>query len=235
MAEFLRVNGSHSPLLSLPLCTLLPVLRLFLIRHLEAYTTATLGFYLNTLAALKWLEGILTTTGSRLRSPSSSNTTTLKPEGWTCWTLGVHKPPTHIQGNPLTPPDHLSIMLVPAYKPHWSTNRGCSLSTSTLGTLSEASRRDHINIQEYAKTVTSNTAQCTEDVTVGKNFTTCGNQKTWKTIEVCSLLTHHCSQHSVLTHLDSKDNHARLLYIDFIYFFSFGRGIRKELNGKPRY
>lgn len=121
MTEFLRVNGSHSPLLSLPLCTLLPVLRLFLIRHLEAYTTATLGFYLNTLAALKWLEGILTTTGSRLRSPSSSNTTTLKPEGWTCWTLGVHKPPTHIQGNPLTPPDHLSIMLVPAYKPHWST------------------------------------------------------------------------------------------------------------------
>lgn len=115
------------------------------------------------------------------------------------------------------------------------TNRGCSLSTSTLGTLSEASRRDHINIQEYAKTVTSNTAQCTEDVTVGKNFTTCGNQKTWKTTEVCSLLTHHCSQHSVLTHLDSKDNHARLLYIDFIYFFSFGRGIRKELNGKPRY
>lgn len=64
------------------------------------------------------------------------------------------------------------------------TNRGCSLSTSTLGTLSEASRRDHINIQEYAKTVTSNTAQCTEDVTVGKNFTTCGNQKTWKTTEV---------------------------------------------------
>lgn len=115
------------------------------------------------------------------------------------------------------------------------TNRGCSLSTSTLGTLSEASRRDHINIQEYAKTVTSNTAQCTEDVTVGKNFTTCGNQKTWKTTEVCSLLTHHCSQHSVLTHLDSKDNHARLLYIDFIYFFSFGRGIRKELNGEPRY
>lgn len=53
MAEFLSVNASHSPLLSLPLFTLLPVLRLFLIRHLEDYTTATVGFYLNTVAALK--------------------------------------------------------------------------------------------------------------------------------------------------------------------------------------
>lgn len=109
------------------------------------------------------------------------------------------------------------------------TNRGCSLSTSTLGTLSEAPRRDHINIQECEG---SNQWHCTEDVTAGKNFTTCGNQKTWKTTEVWSLLTHHCSQHSIITHLDRKrkDNHAKLLYIDFIYFFLLWAGAQKRIK-----
>ena len=41
-----------------------------------------------------------------------------------------------------------------------------------------ASHRDQIDTEENDEAVTSYIAKCTEDVTVIKTFTACGNQKT---------------------------------------------------------
>ena len=52
-----------------------------------------------------------------------------------------------------------------------------------------ASQGDQIDFEENPEVVSSFIAKCTEDVTVIKSFTACGNRKLWITTEVCSLLT----------------------------------------------
>ena len=103
--------------------------------------------------------------------------------------------------------DHLSVMLVPDYKPllkrsrpvkkqirTWPEGAESALQASFMHTDWEvfktaASQGDQIDIEEYAEVVTSYIAKCTDDVTVIKTFTARGNRKPWRTTEVRSLLT----------------------------------------------
>ncbi|XP_055487592.1 uncharacterized protein LOC129694857 [Leucoraja erinacea] len=102
--------------------------------------------------------------------------------------------------------DHISVFLTPAYRPllkqvraerkHtrvWpegaaSALQDCFLHTDWYVFRTAASYDDLFNIEEYAETVTSYIAKCTEDVTIMKTFTARGNEKPWMTAEVRSLL-----------------------------------------------
>lgn len=46
----------------------------------------------------------------------------------------------------------------------------------------------HINLEEYAASVTGYISKCIDDVTVSKSITTRANQKPWLTTEVRALL-----------------------------------------------
>ena len=52
-----------------------------------------------------------------------------------------------------------------------------TVSCPLTGRKTAASQGDQIDIEEYAEVVTSYIAKCTEDVTVIKTFTACGNRK----------------------------------------------------------
>ena len=102
---------------------------------------------------------------------------------------------------------HLSVMLVPAYKPllkrsrprkkqtwTWPEGAESALQDWFMHTywevfMTAASQGDQIEIEGYAKLVTSYITKCTEDVTVIKTFTALGNCKPWMTIEVVLLQT----------------------------------------------
>ncbi len=102
--------------------------------------------------------------------------------------------------------DHISVMLIPAYKPLlklakpvqkqitvWPDNatsalQDCFQDTDWNMFKEAATYHDHTDLQEYTETVTAYIKKCIDDVTVTKNITTRANQKPWMTAEVCGLL-----------------------------------------------
>ena len=103
--------------------------------------------------------------------------------------------------------DHLSVMLIPAYKPLlirqkptmrqvrvWSDGsmealKDCFECTEWDMFKAAATDNDHhINIDEYAMSVSAYINKCTEDVSVSKTIITRANQKPWMTGEVRKML-----------------------------------------------
>lgn len=98
--------------------------------------------------------------------------------------------------------DHLSVMLIPAYKPLlirekptvrqvrvWPEGamealQDCFECTEWDMFKKAATFSDHINMDEYAMTVSAYINKCMEDVSVTKTITTRANQKPWMTNEV---------------------------------------------------
>ncbi len=102
--------------------------------------------------------------------------------------------------------DHISVMLIPAYR-HFSSlpNRfknssqfGQMMLPSTLQDCFQctdwnmfkeaATYNNHTDLHEYTETVTAYIKKCIDDVTVTKTITTRANQKPWMTAEVRGLL-----------------------------------------------
>ncbi|KAI5621007.1 hypothetical protein C0J50_19433 [Silurus asotus] len=102
--------------------------------------------------------------------------------------------------------DHISVMLIPAYRPLSRCSRPAQKQVRTwpAGSMSalqdcfectdwdmfrEASTiGDFINLEEYTSTVTSYIGKCIDDVTISKTITTCSNQKPWMTAKVRAVL-----------------------------------------------
>ncbi len=102
--------------------------------------------------------------------------------------------------------DHISVMLIPAYRPLlkltkpvqklitiWpenatSTLQDCFQCTDWNMFKEAATYNNHTDLQEYTETVTAYIKKCMDDVTVTKTITTRANQKPWMTAEVCGLL-----------------------------------------------
>ncbi len=102
--------------------------------------------------------------------------------------------------------DHISVMLIPAYRPllklakpvqktHHNLARWCYLDTTGLLQCTDwnmfkeaATYNNHTDLQEYTETVTAYIKKCIDDVTVTKIITTIANQKPWMTAEVRGLL-----------------------------------------------
>ncbi len=102
--------------------------------------------------------------------------------------------------------DHISVMLIPAYRPLlkrakpvqklitiWpenatSTLQDCFQCTDWNMFKEAATYNNHTDLQEYTETVTANIKKCMDDVTVTKTITTRANQNPWMTAEVRGLL-----------------------------------------------
>ena len=102
--------------------------------------------------------------------------------------------------------DHLSVMLMPAYRPlltrskpsvkqirTWpegatSALQDCFDCTDWTVFKEAATSNQHVNLTEYTESVTGYISKCMEDVTVMKHITTRANDKPWFTREVCELL-----------------------------------------------
>ncbi len=102
--------------------------------------------------------------------------------------------------------DHISIMLIPAYRPLlklakpvqklitiWpenatSTLQDCFQCTDWYMFKEAATYNNHTDLQEYTETMTAYIKKCMDDVTVTKTITTRANQKPWMTAEVRGLL-----------------------------------------------
>ncbi|KAK3544979.1 hypothetical protein QTP86_031012, partial [Hemibagrus guttatus] len=102
--------------------------------------------------------------------------------------------------------DHISVMLIPAYRPlircskpvlkqvkTWptgsiSTLQDCFECTDWNMFREAATNGNSINLEEYTTSVTSYIGKCIDDVTVSKTITTRSNQKLWMTAEVRALL-----------------------------------------------
>ncbi len=102
--------------------------------------------------------------------------------------------------------DHISVMLIPAYRPLlklakpvqklitiWpenatSTLQDCFQCTHWNMFKEAATYNNHTDLQEYTETVTAYIKKCMDDVTVTKTITTRANQKPWMTAEVRGLL-----------------------------------------------
>ncbi len=102
--------------------------------------------------------------------------------------------------------DHISVMLIPAYRPLlklakpvqklitiWPENATSSLQDCFQCTdwnmfKEAATYNNHTDLQEYTETVTAYIKKCMDDVTVTKTITTHANQKPWMTAEVRGLL-----------------------------------------------
>ncbi|KAK3562007.1 hypothetical protein QTP86_023466 [Hemibagrus guttatus] len=91
--------------------------------------------------------------------------------------------------------DHISVMLIPAYRPLVRCSKPVlkQVKTWPAGTISAL--QDcfgctdwKINLEEYTTSVTSYIRKCINDVTVSKTITTHSNQKLWMTAEVRALL-----------------------------------------------
>ncbi len=98
--------------------------------------------------------------------------------------------------------DHLSVMLIPAYRPMlirkkttvqqvrvWpegamSALQDCFDHTDWDMFREAATVNQHINVEEYAASVSAYIQKCTEDVDVTKNIIIRANQKPWMTGEV---------------------------------------------------
>ncbi len=102
--------------------------------------------------------------------------------------------------------DHISVMLIPAYRPLlkltkpvqklitiWpenatSTLQDCFQCTDWNMFKEAATYNNHTDLQEYTETVTAYIKKCMDDLTVTKTITTRANQKPWMTAEVRGLL-----------------------------------------------
>ncbi|KAI2646667.1 hypothetical protein H4Q32_027929 [Labeo rohita] len=102
--------------------------------------------------------------------------------------------------------DHISVMLIPAYRPLlkltkpvqkeitvWpddatSTLQDCFQCTDWNMFREAATYNNHTDLHEYTETVTAYIKKCIDDVTVTKTITTRANQKPWMTAEVRGLL-----------------------------------------------
>ncbi|GAA6107150.1 piezo-type mechanosensitive ion channel component 1-like, partial [Tachysurus ichikawai] len=102
--------------------------------------------------------------------------------------------------------DHISVMLIPAYRPlvrrskpvlkqvkTWpagatSALQDCFECTDWNTFREAATNGDSVNLEEYMSTVTSYIGKCIDDVTVSKTITTRSNQKPWMTANVRALL-----------------------------------------------
>lgn len=102
--------------------------------------------------------------------------------------------------------DHISVMLIPAYRPlvrrskpvlkqvkTWpagaiSALQDCFECTDWHMFREAATDGDSTNLEEYASSVTSYISKCIDDVTTSKTITTRSNQKPWMTAEVRALL-----------------------------------------------
>ncbi|MCI4376387.1 hypothetical protein PGIGA_G00187890 [Pangasianodon gigas] len=102
--------------------------------------------------------------------------------------------------------DHISVMLIPAYRPlvrrskpvlkqvkTWpagaiSALQDCFEHTNWHMFREAATDGDFTNLEEYATSVTSYISKCIDDVTVSKTITTHSNQKPYMTAEVRALL-----------------------------------------------
>ena len=102
--------------------------------------------------------------------------------------------------------DHISVKLIPAYRPLVRRSRPAKKQVKTwpAGAISalqdcfectdwhmfrEAATTDgFIDLEEYTASVTGYISKCTDDVTVTKSITTRSNQKPWMTAEVRALL-----------------------------------------------
>ncbi|KAK3544427.1 hypothetical protein QTP86_011168 [Hemibagrus guttatus] len=102
--------------------------------------------------------------------------------------------------------DHISVMLIPAYRPLIRRSKPVLKQVKTwpagsISTLQDffectdwnmfreaATNGDSINLEEYTTSVTNYIGKCIDDVTVSKTITTRSNQKLWMTAEVRALL-----------------------------------------------
>jgi len=98
--------------------------------------------------------------------------------------------------------DHLSVILIPAYSPLLTRGKPTVKQVRVLpeGSVSVlqdcfectdwdmfkkgATENQHINVEEYAESVSAYIQKYMEDVSVTKNVTTQANQKPWMTNEV---------------------------------------------------
>ncbi|KAK2919151.1 hypothetical protein Q8A73_003522 [Channa argus] len=102
--------------------------------------------------------------------------------------------------------DHISVMLIPAYRPLVRCSKPVlkQVKTWPAGAISAlqdcfectdwdmfreaATNGDSINLEEYTSTVTSYISKCVDDVTISKTITTHSNRKPWINANVCALL-----------------------------------------------
>ncbi|KAK3507849.1 hypothetical protein QTP70_001424, partial [Hemibagrus guttatus] len=102
--------------------------------------------------------------------------------------------------------DHISVMLIPAYRPlvrrskpvlkqfkTWPSGaiaalQDCFECTDWNMFKEAATNGDSINLEEYTTSVTNYIGKCIDNVIVSKTITTCSNQKPWMTAEVRALL-----------------------------------------------
>ncbi|KAK3530795.1 hypothetical protein QTP70_002825 [Hemibagrus guttatus] len=102
--------------------------------------------------------------------------------------------------------DHISVMLIPAYRPlvrrskpvlklvkTWpegaiSALQDCFECTDWDMFRETATNNDTTDLEEYTSSVTSYISKCIDDVTISKSITTHCNQKPWMTAKVRALL-----------------------------------------------
>ncbi|KAI4893321.1 hypothetical protein NFI96_028477 [Prochilodus magdalenae] len=100
--------------------------------------------------------------------------------------------------------DHISVMLIPAYRPlvrrskpvlkqlrTWQSGAISALQNCFEHTdwqMEAATYSNTTDLEEYSSSVTSCIGKCIDDVTVSKTITTRPNQKLWMTAEVHALL-----------------------------------------------
>ncbi|KAI5620341.1 gastrula zinc finger protein XlCGF28.1-like [Silurus asotus] len=102
--------------------------------------------------------------------------------------------------------DHISVMLIPAYRPLSRRSRPAQKQVRTWPAESMSALQDcfectdwdmfreaatngeFINLEEYTSTVTSYIGKCIDDVTTSKTITIRSNQKPWMTAKVRALL-----------------------------------------------
>ncbi|KAK1804854.1 hypothetical protein P4O66_003555 [Electrophorus voltai] len=107
--------------------------------------------------------------------------------------------------------DHMSVMLIPAYRPivrrskpllkqvrTWpagaiSALQDCFEQTTWITFKEAATDGGTVNLEEYTTSVTVYISKCIDDVTVSKTITTRPNQKPWMTADVRMLLRTHDS------------------------------------------
>ncbi|KAK3506468.1 hypothetical protein QTP70_001152 [Hemibagrus guttatus] len=105
--------------------------------------------------------------------------------------------------------DHISVMLIPAYRPlirhskpvlklvkTWpegatSALQDCFECTDWDMFREAATKGDTTDLEEYMSSVTSYISKCIDDVTISRSITTHSNQKPWMTAKVCALLRIH--------------------------------------------
>ncbi len=100
--------------------------------------------------------------------------------------------------------DHISVMLIPAFRPvlrllrlkadhgmpdnATSALQDCFQDTDWNMFKEADTYNNHTDLQEYTETVTAYIKNCIDDVTVTKTITTRANRKPWMTAEIRGLL-----------------------------------------------